>query len=412
MARIEDSHSRDRAPLSKIELIGLTASVMALTALTIDMMLAALGDISADFNLTNENDRQLVVVVFLLGSGVSQLFYGPLADRFGRRAVFVWAMVGFLASTLLCVVATSYSLFIAGRALQGVAAAAGRVVAMALVRDLFKGREMASIMSAAMTVGMISPILAPGIGQLILFIAPWRYVFVVLFAYGAIQLAWVLWRLPETLTPENRQPLQLGAIARMLGFFVSHRIAVGYTFGSTCVTGCLMAYITSAQQIYVETYGLGAKFPIALGSVAIAVGIAAMLNARLVRRFGTRRLSHIAVIAFALINAANAIYLSLTGGGALAGYLMFLIPAFFAMGLINANFSAIVMEPMGKMAGTASAVYGFATMTGAALIGGVAARLYDGTAIPVVTAFSAFGFTAVFAVLVTERGRLFVETPA
>ena len=269
---------------------------------------------------------------------------------------------------------------------------------------------VASIMSMAMTVGMISPILAPGLGQLILFIAPWRYVFVVLFAYGAIQLAWVYWRLPETLAPEDRRPLRFSSIRHSLGFFFSHRVAIGYTFGSTCVMGSLMAYITSAQQVYVETFGLGARFPIALGSVALAVGVAAILNSRLVRRFGMRRLSHSAAIAFALINAANAVYLTLSGGGSLAGYLLFLIPAFFSMGLINANFSAIVMEPMGRMAGTASAVYGFATMTGSALLGGVAARFYDGTAIPIVTAFSLFGVAAVLAVLATERGRLFSET--
>ena len=169
--------TKERAPLSKIELVGLVASVMAMTALTIDMMLAALGDIGADFGLANENDRQLVVVAFLLGSGAAQLFYGPLADRFGRRAVFIWSIVGFLAATLLCVVASAYSFFIAGRTLQGVAAAAGRVVAIALVRDLFKGREMASIMSMAMTVSIVSPIIAPSLGQLILFVAPWRSVY-------------------------------------------------------------------------------------------------------------------------------------------------------------------------------------------------------------------------------------------
>lgn len=412
MARTETSQTDKRASLSKIELIGLTASVMALTALTIDMMLAALGDISANFNLTNENDRQLVVTVFLLGSGVAQLFYGPLSDRFGRRAVFTWSISGFIAATLLCVVATHYSFFIAGRTLQGVAAAGGRVVVLALVRDLFKGREMASIMSMAMTVSMISPIIAPGIGQLILFVAPWRYVFVVLFAYGAIQLAWVLWRLPETLAPEDRQPLRLSTISGMLRFFFSHRVAVGYTFGTACIMGTLMTYITSAQQVYVETYGLGAKFPLALGSAALAVGAAAMLNSRLVRHIGTRRLSHGALVALALIHAANAIHLSLTGGGTIASFMLFLIPAFFAMGLINANFSSIIMEPMGNMAGTASAVYGFATMTGSSLIGGFAARFYDGTAIPIVTAFALLGLAALISVFLTERGRLFSETPA
>ena len=404
--------SQQRAPLSKFELVGLVASVMALTALAIDMMLAALGDIGADFHLTNENDRQLVVAVFMFASGASQLFYGPLADRFGRRAVFLWSLVGFLAASLVCVVATAFSFFIAGRALQGVAAAAGRVVAVALVRDLYKGREMASIMSMAMTVSVISPIIAPSLGQLILFVAPWRWVFIVLFAFAGLLLAWVFWRLPETLKEEDRRPLSFSAIRNMLGSYLSQRVAVGYTIGTTCIMASLMAYLTSSQQVYVETYGLGAKFPLALGAVAFSVGVAALANARMVRRFGARRLSHSAIIAFAVINAANALYLSMTDGGTLAGYMAFLIAAYFMMGLINANFSAIVMEPMGAMAGTASSFYGFITMTGSALFGGLAGRLYDGTAIPIATAFAVFGLIGVAAVFIAERGRLFIEPPA
>ena len=137
-----------------------------------------------------------------------------------------------------------------------------------------------------------------------------------------------------------------------------------------------------------------------------------MANAKLVRRFGMRRLSHGAIIAFAVINGVNALYLSISDGGSLAVYLALLMPAFFAMGLINANFSAIVMEPMGSMAGTASSVFGFATMTCGAILGGLSARLYDGTPAPVVAAFSVYGFVAIAAVLATERGRLFTEAPA
>lgn len=401
-----------RAPLSKLELVGLVAAVMAMTALTIDMMLAALGDISRDFDLGNDNDRQYVVAAFMLGSGVAQLFYGPLADRYGRRAVFIWSLIGFLAATLLCVVATAYSLFIAGRALQGVASAAGRVVAIALVRDLYKGRDMAGIMSMAMTIATISPILAPGIGQIILLFAPWRYVFVVLFLFAAVLLFWIVWRLPETLALDKRQKLSFDSIKRMLVFYASDRNALGYTVASMCIMGALFGYIISSQQIYVESFGIGALFPLALASGAFAFSAAAMINAKLVRRIGMRRLSHGALIAFALINAMNALYIALSGGGSLTVFLAFLMPAFFAMGLINANLSAIVMEPMGAMAGTASAVFGFATMTGAALLGGIAAQLYNGTAAPVVAAFSVFGFAALAAVLASERGRLFKETPA
>ena len=191
-----------RAPrLSTAELVAMVAGLSALNALAIDIMLPALPDIGRDFALANDNDRQLVVVSYVALFGVSQLVYGPLADAFGRRSVLIYALGIFIAGSVLCVIAPSFELFLAARALQGVGAAATRVIATAVVRDLTEGRRMAQVMSMAMTVFMIVPIIAPGLGQLILFAAPWRWIFGALLIYALVILGWTLVRLPETLKP-------------------------------------------------------------------------------------------------------------------------------------------------------------------------------------------------------------------
>src|SRR5262245_46450283 len=154
--------------LSTPELVAMVAALSALNALAIDVMLPALPDIGRSFALVNDNDRQLVIVCYVALFGVSQLIYGPLADAYGRRSVLIYALGLYTLGSVLCVIAPSFGLFLAARALQGVGAAATRVIATAVVRDLTEGRRMAQVMSMAMTLFMVVPIMAPGLGQLIL----------------------------------------------------------------------------------------------------------------------------------------------------------------------------------------------------------------------------------------------------
>ncbi|MEQ8749968.1 MAG: MFS transporter, partial [Amphiplicatus sp.] len=222
-----------------VELVALVAAVFALNALAIDMMLPALGIIGRELGAANDNDRQLIVSVYLLGNGVAQLFFGPLVDRFGRRRVLLWALAGYVAGSVLSIVASSFTLLLAARAFQGVATAATRVAIVAVVRDQMSGRRMAEAMSIAITIFMAAPILAPGFGQMLLFAAPWRGIFVALLLYGLVISLWVGWRLPETLTPENRKALNPRTIAASYLEFLRHRSAMGYTIVSALVFGAL-----------------------------------------------------------------------------------------------------------------------------------------------------------------------------
>jgi DHA1 family bicyclomycin/chloramphenicol resistance-like MFS transporter len=400
-----------RAPrLSTAELVAMVAGLSALNALAIDIMLPALPDIGRDFALANDNDRQLVVVSYVALFGVSQLVYGPLADAFGRRSVLIYALGVFIAGSVLCVIAPSFELFLAARALQGVGAAATRVIATAVVRDLTEGRRMAQVMSMAMTVFMIVPIIAPGLGQLILFAAPWRWIFGALLIYALVILGWTLVRLPETLKPEYRTSFSPRAIATNYLAVLRERQTVGYMIATVFLTACLFGYITSSEQLFVDVYGLGAAFPIAFGSVAIAISVGTFLNSRLVVGLGMRRLSHTMSIAFtlcAIVIAALAAF----GAAPFWVFTPLLALTFSMFGLISSNFNALAMEPVGRVAGSASALYGAVTASGGALLGGLIARAFDGTPAPFAIGLALSGAAIIATVALTERGRMFDTAP-
>lgn len=388
------------------ELVALTAAFMALNALAIDMMLPALGQIGDELGAVRDNDRQLIVVVYVLGNGIAQLFFGPLADRFGRKTVLMWALGGYMLGSVLSIFASSFSLLLAARAFQGVATAGTRVAAIAIVRDQCSGRRMAEVMSLAITIFMAAPILAPGFGQLILFAAPWRGIFVVLLLYGIILMLWAHWRLSETQALEDRKPLRAGPILASYGQFITNRQSLGYTMTSALCFGALFGYISASEQVFLEVFDLGSSFPLAFAAIAGSLGAATLINARLVSRFGMRRLTHTALLVFIIANLIH-LFIVATAGETFFLFMAFMGISFFALGLIGPNATALAMEPMGHIAGAAAAANGFAGTTIAGFLGGLIARFYDGTTTPILTGFACLGLLAFALALWTEKGVLF-----
>ena len=388
------------------ELVAITAAVMALNALAIDMMLPALGQIGEELGAANDNDRQLIIIVYVLGNGIAQLFFGPIVDRFGRKKVLIFALGGYVLGSALSIFASSFALLLAARTFQGVMTAATRVASIAIVRDQCSGRRMAEVMSLAITIFMAAPILAPGFGQLIMFAAPWRGIFVALLLYGAMLAVWVGWRMPETLTPENRRPLQLKPIASSYYNFLSNRTAIGYTVAAALCFGALFGYISTSEQIFLETFDLGQGFAVAFAVVAGALGAATLLNARIVSQYGMRRLTHISLLVFIIANLLH-LAIASTVGESLTLFLVFTGLSFFALGFIGPNANALAMEPMGHNAGAAAAINGFLGTTGAGFLGGVIGRFYDGTTMPIILGFCCLGIISFAVVLWTEKGALF-----
>lgn len=403
----QPGEAANRSPIPMGEFVALIAAIMALTALGIDSMLPALPAISDELGVSQPNHRQYVITAFMLGFAVAQLFHGPLADRFGRKPVIMSALAFYVVTNAVAAFSGSFELLLLARAASGAAVAAGRVVTVALVRDCFQGRAMARVMSLAFMTFMIVPVLAPAWGQLMVIIfGSWRLIFGGIAIIAALVLIWFTARMPETLPSDAVQPLDLRAIWRGYGKMFRDRWAVGYTFATTAISGCFFSFIGSIQQIVYDVFKRPELLTVVFASVAGLMALGSFLNSRLVMRFGMRFLSHFALVATTSLAVIHLIVI-LLGGENLWVFIALQAPMMAAMGLANSNFSAMAMENMGEIAGTASSLQGFIATMGAAVLGAVIGQSFDGTTVPLYLGFTVLGFIALAIVFVTERGKLF-----
>lgn len=387
------------------EFVALMALLMALTALSIDIMLVALPDIAHAYAVTEPNDRQLVITVYMIGFAVGQPLHGPLSDRFGRKPVLAAGLVVFALASLGAAFAPSFGWLLAARAVQGFGAAAPRVVAIAIVRDRFVGRDMARVMSFVMMVFIIIPVIAPAIGEGIVRLSVWPWIFGALFLAAAMAFAWAALRLPETRPAEDRMPLSAGALGGALRKVVTTRSTLGYTVAMGFMFGGLLSYIGSAQQVFVDVYGLGGLFPVVFGAIAAVMALASMTNARLVGRLGMRRVSHVALVGYVAAGAVLAVS-GFPEHPPLPALAAFLAVTFYCFGLIAPNFNALAMEPLGHVAGMGSSFIGFYTTAAGALFGWLIGQAFDGTVRPLIIGFACLGALALLTVLATEGGTL------
>jgi DHA1 family bicyclomycin/chloramphenicol resistance-like MFS transporter len=392
-------------PLPLAEFVAMTAMLMATNAVAIDIMLPALPAMGEQFGIARENDRQLIVISYMIGFSISQLVYGPITDRFGRRNVLFISLGCYAIAGVCCILAPNFGLLIAARVFQGASAGGSRVIAVSAARDLYAGRTMAKVMSLAMIVFMAAPILAPSIGQALLQVTDWKGIFWFLAGFGAVMFLWVLTRLRETLPVERRVPLNLRTMAVNYFRILSTRESLGYTIASGLVFGGLMSYVSSSEQIYHEVYHTGAMFPIWFAGAAGAMSLSNLINSRLVERFGMRRMSHGALVGFVIVTGLHA-FLALQGPVPFAIFYGLMLVAFFMIGFQGPNYSAIAMEPLGALAGSAAALIGFASSFASALIGGYIAQQFNGTITPILVGQFSVSFLALASVLWTERGRL------
>lgn len=404
------SSSPASAPAKKelgfVEFVCLIALMMALNALAIDSMLPALPHIGADLNVATDNDRQWVVTAYLLGFGGAQLFYGPLADRFGRKPVLLFGVGVYVVFSLLATLAPTFDTLILARIGQGLGSACTRVLAVSIVRDRYEGRTMARVMSFSFLVFLGVPILAPSLGQLIMLVGPWRWIFAGLGLIGVALIVWATLRLPETLKPEDRLPIQFKRLTAAYKIALTDRTAVGYTLAMTAITGALFGFINSSQQIFADVFHAEAAFPAIFALIAGGIAVASIVNARLVVRLGSRKISHTALIGFTAISAVHAA-VAISGHESIWTFAVLQTLTMFCFGLIAGNFGAMAMETMGHIAGTAASIQGFVSTIFGSLLGFAVGQQFNGTTVPMVLGFTVFGLIALAWVLFAERGRLF-----
>lgn len=388
------------------EFVGIIAALMATNALAIDTMLPALPQIGRALSVADESRQQWIVTAFLLAYGVAQIVYGPLSDRFGRRPMLLGGLAAYVVFQVAAVLAPSFAFLLVARVLQGAAVAATRVVSVSVVRDCYGGRQMARVMSLAFMVFLAVPVLAPSLGQLLMLVTPWRGLFAALAIYGALVLAWIVVRLPETLHPDYRRAIDPRSLVAALRTTLATRQATGYTLAQTTITGALFGFINSVQQIFADAFHAAWLMPAVFAGIAGMMAIASLVNSRIVERLGMRRVSHGALLGYL---AAETVHLgiALSGHETIWTFALCQGATMFCFGLVSSNFSAMAMEPLASLAGIGASLQGFVSTVGGALAGFAIGQSFDGTTIPMTVGFFAAGAVTLAIVLVTERGRLF-----
>ena len=400
----------ERKPLGERELLWMMALLMALNAFGIDAILPALDALAADLSVQG-NDRQFVIGVYLLTAGIGALAPGALADRFGRRPILLGAIAVYIVLSLASAMAPTYDALIAVRAVQGFFAAGIIALPPAIIRDRVGGDKMARMMSVIFVIFLMVPAIAPTIGEGILLVADWRAIFAVMAVAGVAVGAWVHIRLPESLAPENRQPIHLRTIAANMTRALAMRSVVGYVFGSALVFGALFGFINSSKQLITETFGAGDSFAFIFGICAGSMALASWSNSRIVERFGARRVSHTALFAFIAVAVVQVVF-AFRPDEQLWHFVPLMAINMALLGFIGSNFGAIAMNPFSAIAGAASSAHGFVRMTTAALLGGAIGYAFDGTARPLALSLLASGLVCLVLVLVSEKGRLFGPSDA
>ena len=396
---------RAAVKLGFTEFVLLVAAMMACQALAIDSMLPAFPVIVRALQVADENHGQWILTAYMVGVGCGQVFWGVLSDRFGRRRVLLCGLSGYVAAALLCGLAGSFQALLVWRFIHGLAAASV-TVSRSVVRDLYSGRAMARVMSLTFVVFLMVPVIAPSLGQLVLLVAPWRYVFIFSGAFGAVIGTWAWLRLPETLHSEHRMTLTRGHIIHAASLVLGNRISLCYTLALTVMFGTIMAYVGMVSQIFGDVFHRPTWMPAMFALCAITMGVAAFTNSRIVERLGMRRISHAALLCFIAVNALHLV-IALAGFEQLWTFVALQAASMGCFSLAVSNFGAMAMEPIGAVAGIGATLQGFISTCGGALVGAIIGRLFDGTTVPLVAGALACGAAALAAVLTAEKGRLF-----
>ncbi|KAA8609053.1 multidrug MFS transporter [Salipiger aestuarii] len=368
----------------RVEFVALLATLFATIAFSIDAMLPALPQIGAELTPEDVNRAQLVVTSFVLGMGIGTLFTGPLSDTFGRKPVILGGAAIYIAMSLLAATEDTLEGLLFARMIQGFGAAGPRVVALAIVRDLHSGREMARIMSFVMMVFTLFPALAPSIGALIIDVSSWRAIFWAFILLATISSLWLFLRLPETLPRQNRRPFSVVALKDALAELLGNPVVRITILMQGLIFSMLFSMISQVQQIYDLSFGKGDSFPLWFAGVAVCAASGNVLNAALVMRLGMRLLIQVMLAANVVIVALalTAFIVGVPGGWGFAVFLVWQWSVFFQMGLTIGNVNAIAMEPVGHIAGLAASLIGAVATVIAVIIAAPVGLLFNGTPVP------------------------------
>lgn len=368
------------------EFIVLMASLMSIVAISIDAMLPALGIMGSDLEVTHPNQQQLIISLIFLGMMVGQLIAGSASDALGRKKVLFIGLGVYVLGSFVCFLSQDITMMLFGRFVQGLGVSAPYVCAVAIVRDKYAGRDMARIMSIIMVFFMIVPAIAPSIGQAILNFGSWHTIFIMYIVLAAVLGTWCFFRLEETLHPEDKIPFKFKNLAHGFGAVVRTRLTMCYTGAMGICFGSLIGYLNSSQQVFQVMFGTGEAFTLYFGALALVLGAASLLNSRIVQKYGMRRICYVASSCVVIASAAFLV-VNLNVEVELWMFMTYASVLFFSFGVMFGNLNSIAMEPMGHIAGVASAVTGAMSSLLSVSLGTLIGQLYNGTLIPLTVGF-------------------------
>lgn len=400
----EASTSQPEYRLGRRELLTLMSAINALMALGIDLMLPAFDEIRRAFDLGAGSPRTgQVITVYFLGMAAAQVAWGPLTDRFGRKPILYVSIGIYLVAAAGSALAPSFLLLLVSRFVWGVGASGARTVTSAIIRDRFEGVDMAKAMSQIMAVFMLVPILAPALGTGIIAVLPWRGVFWFCAVWAALIAVWSL-RMRETLPESEQRPLSLASSTRDYREVMATRVTAGYNIATVFLQGVFTTYLASSELLISEVFDRREQFPIIFGAIAVLFAVGALLNGRIVGLFGVHGLvSKVYVLTVGLTVASVLVSLLANGRpnfwiyipllGLTLGSFMFLMP----------NLSTAALDPMGHLAGTASAFGGAVRIGGGAILGTIVSSQVSDSTTPFAVGVCALCVMSWVCVLVTQR---------
>lgn len=403
----------ERRPISTLEYRAFLGFAMAGTALSIDLVLPAFSRIREDFGLDPESAATAgLITAFFLGLALGQIPMGLVSDRYGRRVSFRISAAIFVIGALGALVSPSLGLMIAARFVWGLGSAGMRLTTTAMVRDRFVGADMAREMSFIWTVFMVVPVLAPSLGSALIAVLPWRSTFAFCALFAAALVVWHL-RMPETLAPADRQPMQVGQLAVAGRAIASSPGALGYTLAMMPLFAAFSSYLASSERIIGDVFDRRDQFPYVFGAIALTMTAAALTVGRRVVKIGLDRLILGALVVYVGLSAVLLV-ISRSGGGrpGFWVYLPVLAVALACHNVMFPNLNAASMVPVGHVAGTAAAVIGTTSTVVGALVGAIIDHQFDGTVNPFSTACLVAGVLALAAVTLVARRQAPVPAPA
>ena len=372
--------------------IATACALMALVSLSIDAILPGLDTLATDLGAADGNRRQWVITALFLGLACGQLLWGPMSDSIGRRRAILLGMAVFSAGSILSATAQSFEVMLAGRIVQGFGVAAPRTVTVAMIRDRFEGAAMARLMSLIMSVFILVPVLAPGLGQMVLLVADWRVLFVAVMVFGWAATAALLMLVPERKI--IRPAFKLRATWAGMAAVLAHRRSMAVTVAGGCIYGGLMGYVNSSSQIFQGVFDTGAAYPVYFGGLAVFMAAATVTNRTLVTRYSMQGICAAALAVHCAWTAVFVLAQLVTGGLGLAWFLIYSAVTLFALGLTFGNVNAMALQPFGQIAGAASAVQATVQTLVSLIAAAVIGNLFDGTLMPVLIGYLGMGAVA------------------